>query len=95
MHFTGGLASIPASYFTQHWGRKGCAPKAASGLLPGELENWRRPYASAAIYRLDALWRMQVHDHRGNRIPDRIHLSSVCQELNCIVVHWPDFLGHW
>ena len=23
MHFTGALASIPASYFTQHWGRKG------------------------------------------------------------------------
>ena len=23
MHFTGSLASIPASYFTQHWGRKG------------------------------------------------------------------------
>lgn len=25
MHFTGALASIPASYFTQHWGRKGYA----------------------------------------------------------------------
>ena len=23
MHFSGALASIPASYFTQHWGRKG------------------------------------------------------------------------
>jgi len=23
MHFTGSLASIAASYFTQHWGRKG------------------------------------------------------------------------
>ena len=26
MHFTGALASIPASYFTQHWGRKGYGP---------------------------------------------------------------------
>lgn len=23
MHFTGSIASIAASYFTQHWGRKG------------------------------------------------------------------------
>ena len=25
MHFTGSIASIAASYFTQHWGRKGYA----------------------------------------------------------------------
>lgn len=29
MHFSGALASIPASYFTQHWGRKGYVTGAA------------------------------------------------------------------
>lgn len=37
MHFTGALASIPASYFTQHWGRKGSMIIAGTAFCIGAV----------------------------------------------------------
>ncbi|KAL0041564.1 hypothetical protein WJX79_007531 [Trebouxia sp. C0005] len=37
MHFTGSLASIPASYFTQHWGRKGSMIIAGTSFCIGAV----------------------------------------------------------
>ncbi|KAL0050450.1 hypothetical protein WJX82_011458 [Trebouxia sp. C0006] len=37
MHFTGSLASIPASYFTQHWGRKGSMIIAGTAFCIGAV----------------------------------------------------------
>ncbi|KAL3154027.1 species-specific tRNA processing, variant 2 [Trebouxia sp. C0010 RCD-2024] len=37
MHFTGSIASIAASYFTQHWGRKGSMIIAGTSFLIGSI----------------------------------------------------------
>lgn len=92
MHFTGALASIPASYFTQHWGRKGyvhskqfIAVGAGHRHLLFQTSTRYSPPASAVT---------QVYDHRGHFVSDRGCLPSLCQKHNCPAVYRKGVLGY-